>query len=110
METAGASDTDLAAVADDLDRLVKRLRTMSAVGWRSRRAAVIDLLEALADLSAQLEISATGRLPKLPDHSLADAVSVLGWDCLDNLRMAPDPGPSAAELHRLIVRCFRDTR
>ena len=64
---------------NDLDRLVRRLRSLTPRGWRAQdRAAVVRRLA--ADLVA---IGGEGhRLPDLPDHALADVIAVVGADAL----------------------------
>lgn len=70
-----------AAPETELDRLVRRLRGLSARAWSAgeRRAVVRRLLGDLVDATAP------GRtLPDVPDHALGDAVAVLGHDALDD--------------------------
>jgi hypothetical protein len=76
---SGASDPNL-GVMSELDRLVRRLRGLSARAWQTGgRAEVVRRLA--ADLAA---IGAPGRtLPDLPDHALADVVAVLAADAQD---------------------------
>ena len=83
VDAGGADVTPLAVARDDLDRLVRRLRHLSPAAWRSRRAAVVALLERLADLGGTFAIWPERMLPDLPDHALADAVAVLGGDLLE---------------------------
>lgn len=109
METSGAGGADLAGVAWDLGRLVGRLRTLSAASWRTRRSAVLDLLTALVNLSSRLERVPAHGLPDLPDYSLSDAVSLVGGDCLDCLRRAPDDA-ALAEVRHAIDRCLARTK
>jgi hypothetical protein len=77
----------------DLDRLVRRLRGLSARAWQAagRRAAVFRLLEQLAAITAPGHT-----LPELPDYALADAVAVLGHDALAD----PEHAEGAAHLLR----------
>jgi hypothetical protein len=75
---SGASDPNL-GVMSELDRLVRRLRGLSARAWQTGRAEVVRRLA--ADLAA---IGAPGRtLPDLPDHALADVIAVLAADAQD---------------------------
>jgi hypothetical protein len=71
----------------DLDRLVRRLRGLTARGWRTHdRAGVV---RRLAD-----DLVAVGghghRLPDVPDYALADVIAVVGADAL-----AVDPAATA---------------
>ena len=63
----------------ELDRLVRRLRSLTARGWRAHdRAGVVRRLA--DDLVA---IGGEGhQLPELPDHALPDVVAVVGADAL----------------------------
>jgi len=65
--------------ADDLDRLVRRLRGFSARTWEAggRRDAVRRLALELVTLGEPGH-----ELPDLPDHALADAVAVLAREAL----------------------------
>jgi hypothetical protein len=69
--------------ADDLDRLVRRLRGFSARTWSSgdRRDAVRRLAADLVALGEPGHV-----LPDLPDHALADAVAVLAREAIENGR------------------------
>jgi hypothetical protein len=71
------------AAADDLDRLVRRLRGFSARAWSGggRRDAVRALLTDLVTLGEPGHA-----LPDLPDHALADAVAVLAREATENGR------------------------
>jgi hypothetical protein len=94
----GADDATLAGEA--LDRLVRRLRRLSARAWRQNgRAAAVRRLA--ADLA---ELGAPGRsLPELPDYALGDVVAVLGHDALDL------PG-TAETVRRLVDEALNATR
>jgi hypothetical protein len=63
----------------DLDRLVRRLRSLTSRGWRTHdRAGVVRRLA--GDLVA---IGGEGhQLPDLPEHTLADVIAVVGADAL----------------------------
>jgi hypothetical protein len=76
---------------DELERLVRRLRSLSPRAWASRRDVVRRLLDDLAALSAPGR-----RVPDLPDHALGDAVAVLGQDALSD----PETRERAAHLVR----------
>ena len=69
-----------AAARADLDRLVRRLRGLTARAWRSEgRAETVQRL--IVDLAAA---GAPGREPpQVPDHARAEAVAVLGHDALN---------------------------
>jgi hypothetical protein len=71
----------------DLDRLVRRLRSLTSRAWRTgERAAVV---RALAEQLAA--IGSPGRqLPEIPQHALADAIAVLGQDALDQPARTPE--------------------
>jgi hypothetical protein len=94
------AETDLAArAAADLDRLVRRLRALSARAWRdpARRAAVDELVRDLAALTAPERPP-----PAVPTHALGDAVAVLGADALD--------AGATAEVADLVGAALRATR
>jgi hypothetical protein len=102
----GVAAPTVAAVRAELDRLDRRLRSLSVSAWRSRRAAVNHLLEQLAVLGAELESHSVPPMPQLPDYALADAVSVLAEDVL-----SADPSPSAlGRLRREIHAALDATR
>jgi uncharacterized coiled-coil protein SlyX len=69
-------------VRDDLELLVRRLRSLSPAAWRSRRTAVEELLAAMERLTAEAEQRPARPVPEVADHALADAVSVLGTDAI----------------------------
>lgn len=80
MPVEGSYEARLGRFQSDLDRLIRRLRTLSSNGWRPREATVRKLAQDLADLSAPLEESANREVPALPVFGLADAIAVLGSD------------------------------
>jgi hypothetical protein len=81
MDSDETDQVVLAEIRRDLDRLVRRLRTLSPAAWRARRAVICELLEALVAFDAS--VSGTLRaVPDLPDYALADAVSVMAADSL----------------------------
>jgi hypothetical protein len=71
------SETPQIAVDADLDKLVRRLRTLSRRAWDQRREPVRRLV---ADLVALGEPGHP--VPDLPDHALGDAVAVLAHEAL----------------------------
>jgi hypothetical protein len=80
----------LVLLADDLERLERRLRGLSTAAWRSRadviRALLLDLIAIEATVNA-----ASGRVcPSVPEHALADALAVIGGDVIDAIA---DGGP-----------------
>ena len=80
---------DLVAATADLEKLVRRLRSLSPRAWVDRRAAVREALRDLVVLNGRLE----GRrldAPVVADHVLPDAVAVIGGDVLDALAEAQD--------------------
>jgi hypothetical protein len=83
-------DDLLAAAAGDLDRLVRRCRSLTARGWEARRQPVTALLTKLAELSRLAEHGDAHVVPELPDHALADAVAVIGTDVIEALHLVPD--------------------
>ena len=82
---AGASDNPFVRLrpyrlsVSELDRLVRRLRHLTARGWRTQdRAAVVRrLAEELVAIGGEGH-----RLPELPEHALADVIAVVGADAL----------------------------
>ncbi len=76
---------------DELDALVRRLRGLTASGWRASRRA--DLVRELAVRLVRIG-GAGHQLPDLPDYVLGDVVAVVGADA-----WAIDPD----ETRRLIV-------
>jgi hypothetical protein len=79
---------DLAAA--ELDRLIRRLRSLTTNAWRPREAAVRDALVQLVELDRAAERCEQRALPDLPVHALADAVAVVGGDALEALGRRPD--------------------
>jgi hypothetical protein len=86
-----AYDELLGLVAAELTRLIRRLSSLSARAWASRRDTVTALLARLADLEAGLAETSPHRVPELPDHGLADALAVIGGDLLEALVSHLDP-------------------
>jgi len=86
-----------------MDRLVRRLRSLSESAWRSRREPVTVLLENLASLTGRLERIPAPVAPDLPVYALPDAVVLLGGDVLIALSRTPD----LADLD-LVDRWFRE--
>jgi hypothetical protein len=100
-------EADLQLAAADLDRLVRRLRSLSQAAWRSRREPVQAALAALVAMSVELE----GRqmdVPKLPDHVLADGIAVIGGDVL--AAIAVSKSTKLPLFSQLIERALAQTR
>ena len=79
---AGADD-----LARDLDRVIDRLRSLSAArlaapvpGWASRAVAARALAQACADAAAHLTGEPTRTVPALSDLAVGDQVAVCGHD------------------------------
>jgi hypothetical protein len=72
----------LVRAGDELDRLVRRLQSLSAPAWTSRRESVIATLEQLVELTGIAEHRVMPELPELSSFALADAVAVIGGDFL----------------------------
>lgn len=84
-------DARVQQLAVDLDRLIRRLRSLTRHSWQPRRGDVLTLVERLAELSAGAEHRVAQALPALSDHSLVDIVSVLSDDLLDALEAKKSP-------------------
>jgi hypothetical protein len=97
LDAAGDYEAQVALASQDLERLVRRLRGLSALAWRTRREPVEALLEQLERTTASIEDRPPKPIPILPDHALADAVSVLGHDVVSALVREVD-GASVREL------------
>ena len=71
----------------DLDRLVRRLRTLTPSSWRAndRSSVVRRLAEDLVAIGGEGH-----QLPDLPDYALADVIAVVGADA-----MAVDPAAAS---------------
>jgi hypothetical protein len=82
----------------DLDRLVRRLRTLTPRSWQANdRSGVVRRLA--HDLVA---IGGEGhQLPDLPDYALADVIAVVGADAL---------AVDAAAATALITKALEETR
>jgi hypothetical protein len=80
----------------ETDRVVRRLHSLTRHSWESRRESVYSLLVDLADLCAAAEGTARRPVPRLADHSLPDAVSVIAGDLIEALAAAPSPARLAA--------------
>ena len=85
-------------VVTDLDRLVRRLRSLTPRSWQAKdRAGVVRRLA--DDLVA---IGGEGhRLPEVPDFALPDVIAVVGADAL---------AVDAAAASRLITTALDQTR
>ena len=81
--TGGASfDSEVAATAAELERLVRRLRSLSRRAWKDRRPPAQTALDGLVALDAQLEQREL-ESPTVADHVIPDAVALIGGDVLD---------------------------
>jgi hypothetical protein len=80
-------DTDRAAAAADLARLVRRLRGLSRRAWS--RGETEQRIRALAE--ALVVLGGEGhQLPAdLPTHSLGDVIAVVGHDALSSAGATP---------------------
>lgn len=107
--TAGESFAARASVAAaDLDKLVRRLRSLSPRAWQDRSATVRAALAGLVELSSELEGRAL-EPPEVADHVLPDAVAVIGTDVLTTARRADDEA-AVARMHELIKTALNVTR
>jgi hypothetical protein len=95
VEAHSGYEEQLAVANDELARLVRRLRSLSRLAWLSRREAVELALRQLAEVTAHLEGSVLPALPTIADHALADAMAVIGADCIAALTAQVDPEPLA---------------
>jgi hypothetical protein len=86
---AGSFDADLAAARDDLGRLVRRLRSLSPGGWKSRQAAAQAALAGFVALEVDLE-GGPPFSPRVATHVLPDAIAVIGGDALTAIAVATD--------------------
>jgi hypothetical protein len=96
---------DVAVARGRLDGLVRRCRSLTAAGWRTRREMIRALLTDLAALDAQLEALPVPEPPPLPDYALGDALAVIGGDVLDALGDEPS-AQALAELVGLLERAW----
>jgi hypothetical protein len=97
----------LSAAVTDLEKLVRRLRSLSPAAWRDRGRPVRETLSGLVALSSELE----GRpleTPEVADHVLADAVAVIGGDVLSAAASGHPAALSRAQ--ELISSALNDTR
>jgi ABC-type transporter Mla subunit MlaD len=97
-----------AAVTADLDRLTRRLRTLSTRALNDRSPAVRAALDALAHLSAALA-GRTAPSPTVADHVLADAIAVIGWDVV-TLAVERTDLPALETADRIIQVALSATR
>lgn len=91
-EAAAELESKLRIFAEELGRLDRRLRGLSAAAWRSRSGAVRQALEELARLDAHARRDRERSLPDLMDYALADALLVIGGDVLEALSENPECG------------------
>jgi hypothetical protein len=99
----------LALAGEELDRLLRRLRSLSPLAWRLRRPAVVAALDRLAELSTKAEDVPARSVPAVADHALPDAVAVIAGDALASLAEWPDEDLLAGVLVTLRV-ALDDTR
>ena len=113
---------DLTAAEGQLERVVRRLRHMSARAWRTtdRGQVARDLAQLLAEVGQGVEerdLATAPRwrtVPDLPDHALPDLVAVTGHDALAALRSVmpdthgwtPAGRAPAADLLAAVVRAL----
>jgi hypothetical protein len=107
--TEARYDEQLALAGEELERLTRRLRSLSPLAWRLRRAAVVAAVDRLAELSALAEGVPARAVPPVADHALPDAVAVIAADALASLAERPDQDLVAAVLVTLRV-ALDDTR
>jgi hypothetical protein len=91
-EAAAELESKLGIFAEELSRLDRRLRGLSAAAWRSRSGAVRQALEELARVDAHARRDRERSLPDLMDYALADALLVIGADVLEALSDNPQSG------------------
>lgn len=82
-------DARVQRLAVDLDRLIRRLRSLTRHSWQSRRQGALVLIAELAELSAAAEKLLPCSVPAVPDHTLPDVVAVLSDDLLVALAARP---------------------
>jgi hypothetical protein len=87
---ANEYDRRLAQATAQLEVLVRRLQSLSAPAWISRRNAVIGSLTRLVELDGLAEERSMPELPELASFALADAVAVVTGDLLLALVAAPN--------------------
>jgi hypothetical protein len=73
-----------------LDRLVRRLQSLSDAAWTSRRDPVVECLRRLVELDGVAEGLQMPRLPELASFALADAIAVVTGDVLAALADSPN--------------------
>ncbi|MGN6472963.1 MAG: hypothetical protein ACTHK4_04830 [Mycobacteriales bacterium] len=101
------TEADVAAAADGLARLVRRVRSLSPRALQDRREQLQTVVNRLVAVEAELE----GRHlepPKVADHMFADVIAVIGGDVLDHFLVGRHKGIDA--LTRLIDTALADTR
>lgn len=101
-------ESTFAATGDELERLVARLSRLSPLAWRTRRDAAESLLQTLVSVCE----SQQGRrlpVPQVDSHVLADAIAVIGRECLDGLAHSPQDD-LLAQLRAGIDRALAATR
>lgn len=108
VDAGEAGDIDLPAARLDLERLVQRLRQLSPGAWRVRRAPAMALLDQLSEWGAAESNWPRTTVPALPDHALADALTVVGGDLLDEIATTGRAVPAA--LGRSLGECLDATR
>jgi hypothetical protein len=101
-------EDELAAAADGLSLLVRRLRSLLPRPLADRQEAATTALTGLAVLSARLD-GRTHASPIVAGHVVADAIAVVGADVLDSLAVSQDP-VCLAELRRLVEVALDQTR
>lgn len=86
----GEYDERLALADDELARLVRRLRSLSALAWTRRRPPVVLALGRLAALAALAEQRSLPEPPEIADHVLADAMTVIAGEAIVALTNRPN--------------------
>ena len=91
MPTAGPDYAERVELAiDELDRLARRLRSLTPRLWSTYGDPVRAGLLRLAVLAAEAEGIPRHELVAPPDHALGDAYRVIGGDALTALAANPD--------------------
>jgi hypothetical protein len=95
----GEHDERIARATGLLEKLVKRLQSLSAPAWTSRRDPILVCLARLVELNALAEGQPMPELPELASFALADAIMVITGDVL----AAHEEAPNGEVLDLLLV-------
>jgi hypothetical protein len=90
LDAAGDDEAQIALLRQDLERLVRRLRGLSPLAWRTRRGPVQAALRDLEWTTASIESRPPATMPEIADHALGDALAVIGNDALVALSSSRD--------------------